>query len=64
MAVTDRKPRLARDGQQWFFDWMIQETGKVFHYQTEGRGTLPKTVRRHVMISKHLGLAADRKSVV
>jgi pimeloyl-ACP methyl ester carboxylesterase len=60
MAVTGRKPRLARDGQQWFFDWMIQETGKVFHYQTEGRGTLPKTVRRHVMISKHLGLAARR----
>jgi pimeloyl-ACP methyl ester carboxylesterase len=52
--------RLRRDGQQWFFDWMIQETGKVFHFQTEGRGALPRAVRRHDMISKHVGLGARR----
>src|SRR5665213_2586331 len=55
-----RKPRLRRSGQQWVFDWMIQETGKVFHFQTEGRGALPRSVRRHEMISKHTGLGARR----
>ncbi|HUZ89689.1 MAG TPA: alpha/beta hydrolase [Candidatus Acidoferrales bacterium] len=57
---TERSGKLSRDGQQWFFDWMIQEQGKVFHYQTEGRGRLPKSVRRHAMISKHVGLGALR----
>lgn len=61
MANNDalRRPALARDGQQWFFDWMIQETGRVFQYQIDGR-RMPKTVRRHEMISKHLGLSARR----
>lgn len=54
------KPRLDRDGQQWFFDWMIQETGRTFHYQIDGRGRLPKSVRRHGMISKHVGKQARR----
>lgn len=56
----DNRPPLSRDGQQWFFDYMIQETGKVFHFQTDGRGNLPKAVRRHAMISKHLGMAGRR----
>ncbi|HEY3921325.1 MAG TPA: alpha/beta fold hydrolase [Gaiellaceae bacterium] len=61
MSTTDVEARrLRRDGQQWFFDWMIQETGKVFHFQTDGRGPLPKAVRRHSMISKHVGLGARR----
>ena len=51
-------PRLKRDGQQWIFDWMIKETGKVFHFQPDGRGRLPRTVRSHDMIAKHVGLAA------
>jgi dipeptidyl aminopeptidase/acylaminoacyl peptidase len=55
---TDR--RLDRDGQQWVFDWMIQETGKVMHFQGEGRGGLPRAVRRHAMISKHVGRSAQR----
>lgn len=51
---------LRRDGQQWFFDWMIQETGKVMHYQTDGRGGLPRAARSHAMLSKHIGLAGRR----
>ena len=41
-------------------DYLIQETGKVFHFQGEGRGRLPRSVRSHDMISKHLGLSARR----
>ncbi len=52
--------RLHRDRQQWFFDWMVKETGRVFHFQPDGRGGLPKSVRRHVMISKHVGREALR----
>jgi pimeloyl-ACP methyl ester carboxylesterase len=47
--------KLARDAQQWIFDWMINETGKVFHFQGEERGALPKSVHTHAMISKALG---------
>lgn len=54
------KPHLSRDEQQWFFDWLIKETGRVFHFQPDGRGRLPRTVRSHAMISKHMGLAARR----
>src|SRR5947199_10792829 len=57
--VRGRAP-LARDSQQWVLDYLIQETGKVFHFQGDGRGRLPKSVRSHDMISKHLGLAARR----
>jgi len=41
-------------------DYLIRETGKVFHFQGEGRGRLPKSVRSHDMISKHLGLQARK----
>jgi len=58
-TVRGRTP-LARDSQQWMLDYLIQETGKVFHFQGDGRGRLPKSVRSHDMISKHLGLAARR----
>ena len=44
---------LARDSQQWMLDYLIQETGKVFHFQGDGSGRLPRTVRSHDMISKH-----------
>ena len=30
------RARLARDSQQWMLDYLIQETGKVFHFQGEG----------------------------
>lgn len=52
--------RLQRDGQQWHFDRMIQDTGRVFHYQLPGRGPLPESVRMHQMISKHVGKIALR----
>ncbi len=58
-TVCGRAP-LARDSQQWMLDYLIQETGKVFHFQGEGRGRLPRSVRNHDMISKHLGLQARR----
>jgi len=64
MASTERpkagKPHLRRDDQKWVFDWLIKETGKVFHFQPDGRGRLPRSVRSHDMISKHMGLAARR----
>src|SRR3989442_6431600 len=58
-TVRGRTP-LARDSQQWMLDYLIQETGKVFHFQGEGRGRLPRSVRSHDLISKHLGLQARR----
>src|SRR5215207_7167038 len=54
------RPHLKRDDQQWFFDWMVKETGKTFHFQPDGRGRLPRTVRSHDMIAKHVGLAAQK----
>ncbi len=54
------KPHLLRDNQQWFFDWMVKETGKTFHFQPDGRGRFPRTVRSHDMIAKHVGLAAKK----
>src|SRR5688572_13321434 len=51
---------LRRDAQQWVYDWVVKETGKVFHFQPDGRGTLPPSVRSHAMIAKHLGLQAKR----
>ena len=54
-----RTPRLERDRQQWIFDYIVQETGKVFHWDEEGR-TLPKSVKSHAQISKHLGRIAQR----
>ena len=54
------KPHLHRDNQQWFFDWMVKETGKTFHFQPDGRGRLPRTVRSHEMIAKHMGMVARK----
>ncbi len=54
------RPHLRRDDQKWMFDWLIKETGRVFHFQPDGRGRLPRTVRSHDMISKHMGLIARR----
>jgi dienelactone hydrolase len=54
------RPHLRRDDLQWMLDWMIKETGRVQHFQPDGRGSLPRSVRSHAMISKHLGLNARR----
>ena len=64
MASPERpkagKPHLRRDNQKWVYDWVVKETGKVFHFQSDGRGRLPPSVRSHDMISKHMGLTARR----
>jgi dienelactone hydrolase len=52
--------RLHRGRQQWIFDWLVKETGRVFHWEEEGRGELPPSVKRHAMISKHVGRQAQR----
>jgi dipeptidyl aminopeptidase/acylaminoacyl peptidase len=57
-SPKEGKPHLRRDDQQWIFDWLIKETGKVFHFQGDGRGRLPRSVRSHDMISKHVGQSA------
>ena len=54
------RPHLRRDNQKWVFDWVIKETGKVFHFQPDGRGRIPRSVRSHDMIAKHMGLSARR----
>ena len=36
-TVRGRAP-LARDSQQWMLDYLIQETGKVFHSRAMGGG--------------------------
>src|SRR5690606_29795658 len=54
------RPHLQRDQQKWVFDGVIKETGKVFHFQSDGRGRLPRSVRSHDMIAKHMGQAARR----
>jgi pimeloyl-ACP methyl ester carboxylesterase len=54
------KPYLRRDNQKWVYDWVVKETGKVFHFQPDGRGRFPRAVRSHDMISKHMGMQARR----
>jgi dipeptidyl aminopeptidase/acylaminoacyl peptidase len=49
------QPHLIRDNQQWVFDYVLQDSGRTYHWWTgEGR-TLPESVRSHAMVSKHLG---------
>lgn len=55
-----QRPPLARDAQQWMFDWMVKETGRVFHFQYAGRGGLPASVKSHAMIAKHVGKIGRR----
>lgn len=45
---------LRRDNQQWVFDWLVEQTGKTYHFAGDSRGELPREVRSHAMISKHL----------
>jgi pimeloyl-ACP methyl ester carboxylesterase len=51
------RPHLARDNQQWIFDYVIQQSGLTYHWWSEQR-SLPREVRSHAMISKHLGRRA------
>ena len=54
-----RTPRLQRDRQQWIYDYVVKETGRVFHWDEEGRD-LPPSVKSHGQISKHLGRIGQR----
>lgn len=54
-----RTPRLQRDRQQWIYDYIVKETGRVFHWDEEAR-ELPASVKSHAQISKHLGRIAQR----
>jgi pimeloyl-ACP methyl ester carboxylesterase len=38
----------------------VNETGRVFHYQQDGRGRLPSAIKMHAMISQHVGQNARR----
>ena len=49
------QPSLRRDNQQWVFDYVIQQSGRVYHWWTPDGRTLPESVRSHAMVSKHLG---------
>ena len=51
------RPHLARDSQQWIFDYVVQQSGLTYHWWSEER-SLPVEVRSHAMISKHLGTRA------
>ena len=54
-----RTPKLDRDGQQWIFDYIVQETGRVFHWDEPDR-QVPASVKSHAQISKHLGRMGQR----
>ena len=54
-----RTPRLDRDRQQWMFDYLVKETGRVFHWDADER-VLPASVKSHGQISKHLGRIGQR----
>ena len=57
---SDRRIRLRRDSQQWEYDRVVKETGRVYHFQPAGRGGIPESVKQHDMISKHVGKQAAR----
>src|SRR5258708_19430415 len=54
-----RRPPLRRDDQQWIFDSLVKETGAVYHWWGDGGRDLPKSVRTHAMISKHMAKQAQ-----
>lgn len=54
------RPHLQRDNQQWIFDYLVKETGAVYHWWSDGEGNLPKGAHSHAMISKQLGKQAER----
>ena len=54
-----RTPRLDRDRQQWIFDYIVQQSGRVFHWDEPGR-QVPASVKSHAQISKHLGRMGQR----
>ena len=54
-----RTPRLDRDRQQWVYDYVVQQTGRVFHWDEPGR-QLPASIKSHAQISKHLGRIGQR----
>ena len=60
MADTPRRRTpLRRDDQQWIFDYLVKETGAVYHWWSDGGRDVPKGVRTHAMISKHTAKQAQ-----
>ena len=41
------------------FDYVVKETGRVFHWDADGRN-FPASVKSHAQISKHVGRIAQR----
>ncbi len=58
------RPHLQRDNQQWIYDWVIKETGQVYHWWSESAPHLPKGVKSHAMISKYFGQQARRREEI
>ena len=54
-----RRTPLRRDDQQWIFDYLVKETGAVYHWWSDGGRDVPKSVRTHAMISKHMAKQAQ-----
>ena len=46
---------LHRDNQQWVFDYIIQQSGRTYHWWTDDDRALPDSVHAHAQVSKHLG---------
>jgi pimeloyl-ACP methyl ester carboxylesterase len=58
------RPHLDRDNQQWIFDYLVKETGLVYHWWSEGGGSGSGGIRSHAMISKQTGRQAQRVEAV
>lgn len=54
------RPHLARDNQQWVFDYIVKETGGVYHWWSGGSEGGAPGAKSHAMISKQLGKMAQR----
>jgi dienelactone hydrolase len=54
-----KRTPLRRDDQQWIFDYLVKETGAVYHWWSDGGRDVPKSVRTHAMISKHMAKQAQ-----
>lgn len=54
-----RTPRLQLDRQQWLYDYVMKESGCVFHWDEAGR-ELPASVKSHGQIAKRLGRIRQR----
>ena len=54
-ATRPGRTHLHRDNQRWVYDYVIQQSGRTYHWWTGQGPVLPESVRGHAMVSKHLG---------